>query len=340
MTTLLDAVPADRQDTARAALTTAFGPTAVTSLAPVTGGASGALTYRVEAAGRPYLLRLEPERQAGFRDPKLAYACMTTAVEAGLAPALRHADSEAGVVIMDFIVQRPIDQFPGGPTALVQALGGLTGRLQQTPVFPAGVASYLNAAAYLLGVIRRSSLFAPGALDAHHEGLERLRAAYPWNEPAFVSSHNDPNPRNILFDGQRLWLIDWELSFRNDPYVDLAILADNFAQTPELEAALLGAWRGRAPDDASHARLALMRPLTRLFYAGVILMPFTAAPRETPDGLEPMTSAELIAAVSSGQLSPTGPDMLYVLGKMCLAGFLAGVSGPQFDDALIKVGLG
>jgi len=61
-------------------------------------------------------------------------------------------------------------------------------------------------------------------LDPHLEGFETIRAAYPWDASALVSSHNDPNPRNILFDGQRLWLVDWELRFRNDPLTDIAIL--------------------------------------------------------------------------------------------------------------------
>ena len=64
------------------------------------------------------------------------------------------------------------------------------------------------------------------------EALRRLSAAYPWNEGGPVASHNDPNPRNIIFDGARLWLVDWETSFRNDPMVDLAIVTGELAPTP------------------------------------------------------------------------------------------------------------
>ncbi len=35
-----------------------------------------------------------------------------------------------------------------------------------------------------------------------------------------------------LFDGKRLWLIDWETWHRNDPLVDVAILIDNLARRP------------------------------------------------------------------------------------------------------------
>ena len=53
-----DPIPADRREAARSALTAAFGAAPLTALQPVTSGAS-ALSYRIEVAERPYLLRLE-----------------------------------------------------------------------------------------------------------------------------------------------------------------------------------------------------------------------------------------------------------------------------------------
>jgi thiamine kinase-like enzyme len=91
-------------------------------------------------------------------------------------------------------------------------------------------------------------------LDPHRDGFERLRDAYPWDESGLVSSHNDPHPGNILFDGERLWLIDWETAYRNDPAVDLAIMTMYRAGTPVLQEALLHAWRGRPSDPVLRAR--------------------------------------------------------------------------------------
>ena len=42
-----------------------------------------------------------------------------------------------------------------------------------------------------------------------------------------VSSPNDLfKPDNILFDGQGVWLVDWEAAFLNDRYADLAVVAN------------------------------------------------------------------------------------------------------------------
>jgi hypothetical protein len=40
--------------------------------------------------------------------------------------------------------------------------------------------------------------------------------------------------------------VDWEPPNRNDPMVDVAILADNLAATAELTGELLRTWLGRA----------------------------------------------------------------------------------------------
>ena len=92
-----------------------------------------------------------------------------------------------------------------------------------------------------------------------------------WDPTISVSSHNDPVPRNVLFDGERLWLIDWESAYRNDPLVDVAIALDSFTSSTDLESVLLKAWLGRAQGDGLYTRLALVRALTRLYYAEILL---------------------------------------------------------------------
>src|SRR5689334_937945 len=108
----LDIVPAEHREKARAVLAAAFGRADADELQPVVGGASGALTYRAEVRGRSYLLRMET-RRSPLRNPH-QYACMRIASEAGVAPALRHVDADAGVAVMDFVRQRPHGEYPGG----------------------------------------------------------------------------------------------------------------------------------------------------------------------------------------------------------------------------------
>ena len=64
-----------------------------------------------------------------------------------------------------------------------------------------------------------------------------------------VFGHNDLLAANIIDDGSRLWLIDWDYAGFNTPLFDLANLASNNALTPELETLLLESYFRMPLDD-------------------------------------------------------------------------------------------
>src|SRR5436190_8940919 len=204
MADVFSAIAEDRRAAALAAIASVADPASVTAITPTTAGASGATTLRIDTGSGAYLLRLElgPD---GFRNPRRSYPSLRAAAEAGIAPAVHHADEETGVVLMDFVIERPATTFPGGQPALLRALGEMIARLQTTALFPPMMEDFGALTEAMLHFIRDGGLFAPGVLDGHVTGLARIRAEYPW--AAQVSAHNDVNPRNVLFDGARLWLV-------------------------------------------------------------------------------------------------------------------------------------
>ncbi len=310
----------EHQEVVYAAVAAAFGAAEIEAIQPVGGGASGALPFRVDLRGRRYLVRVEGERSP-LRNPH-QYESMRIAAEAGIAPRLYHADAAAGVAVMDFIEAQPLGAFPGGPAGLARAIGELLARVQSTELFPRFVA-YPDMVGRLWAWVCQTGLFAPGVLDPCTDHLHRVCEAYAREAVDAVSSHNDPVPRNILFDGNRLWLIDWESAYRNDPLADVAIVLDSFALSPALEPVLLDAWFGRRPDEAVLARLGLVRALTRLYYAGVFLSAAAAA-------LGPVgeTGLSVSAALRDGALDPDSPGTKLILGKLYLRAFLTGEPPP------------
>jgi aminoglycoside phosphotransferase (APT) family kinase protein len=334
MSTLMG-LPAERREPALCALTEAFGGVPAGPLQPVFGGASGALAYKVRAEGRDYLLRLADPQAEAVRNPH-HYACIRAAAAAGIAPPIRYVDPSQGVVIMDFIEQRPLAEFPGGPASLVRAIGELLARLQELPGFPSHF-SFPDLIGRSLAFLATSGRIAPGLLERHARLFDVIRSAYPWDSDRRVASHNDPNARNLLFDGERLWLIDWETACLNEPTVDVAIVTHELATTPSLEDALLTSWLGRPPDRDVRARLALMKPLTKLYYAA-LLFTLSPPPQIPDDDLAAPSIDAFKAAVASGELRVGSPEMLRSLGKIVLAGFLADAASRDFAEALAWLG--
>jgi len=74
-----------------------------------------------------------------------------------------------------------------------------------------------------------------------------------------VFGHNDLLAANLIDDGERLWLIDWDYAGFNSPLFDLANLSSNNALTPDLETLLLQRYFGRFADVACHREFVAMK---------------------------------------------------------------------------------
>lgn len=308
-------LPLQRRETVSRILTEAFGASP-TMVAPIKGGASPASLFRVDVGTRRYLLRIEGAHSP-LRVPS-QYQAMRMAAEAGLAPRLHHVDAAAGIVVMDFIEQWPLSAYPGGVRALTEAMGSMIARLQAMPAIPAFV-DYPDMVSRLFAHVRRTGLFATGVLDPHWEKLQQIRESWNRDPTRLVSSHNDCHPGNFLFDGKRLWLVDWESAYRNDRFVDVAILLDNVAPEPELAEVLLRACLGRLLDADEQGQLGTARALTRLYFAGFFLSGSAAAEwRAQPD-----------ADLSVTMASDSGPARMHMMGKLYLQGFLTGSAVPR-----------
>ena len=100
----------------------------------------------------------------------------------------------------------------------------------------------------------------------------QVAAVYPCHDSDMVSSHNDLfKPDNILFDGHRVWLVDWEAAFLNDRYADLAVVANLVVTNEAEERVYLQEYFGPAPDPYQLARFFLMQQVAHLFYAMAFL---------------------------------------------------------------------
>jgi thiamine kinase-like enzyme len=98
----------------------------------------------------------------------------------------------------------------------------------------------------------------PDLLDA----AARLEAAVGPVEIVF--GHNDLLPANLIDDGARLWLIDWDYAGFNSPLFDLGGLASNNGLSEAQEGAMLAAYFDHAPDAALWRRYRAMKAAAAL----------------------------------------------------------------------------
>jgi hypothetical protein len=332
-------IPADRQPAVARALAATFATTEPDAVAQLSGGLSGARIYRIRVGGVAYLLRLEGARDI-VRDPARWYGCMRTAADAFLSPTVRYADSDEGVAIMDFIVERSLVlDYAGSKAELLTELGHTLRALHQTSPFPP-LMPYLDALEGLVAQFCGSGLLPPQALAPVLGGYRAVAGVYRGLPADPVSSHNDLNPRNVLYDGRRLWLVDWESAFLADRYVDLAAAANFFASGPDEVAGLLRAYFGQEPDEARQARLYLARQISHVFYAVTFLSGVAAErPGLRLDGPPPATPslAQLHAGMTSGDFVLDAWEGRLTYGLACLETAAANMASPDCADAVRRL---
>ena len=326
-----DLIPAPHRQAVSRALTAVFGSDAIDELTPMRAGLSGALVCRVVVGGEAALLRVQMQRDA-LRDPARLIACMSIAAAAGLAPKVRHADAETGVTLTDLIDAQPLAAYPGGMPAFVMEMGGMVARLQATPTFPRLVDVFDG----LEGVIARAlatGVLSEGAARAPLAAYRAICAAYPRLAPkAWVSSHNDLNPSNIVCDGRRLWLVDWEAAFAADPHLDPAVLANWFGLEGDVEAAFLARVFG-AVDDVRRARFALMRGVCHMFVACLMLgLAGTGGAAQVTD-LDGPSLLEVRQGLAAGTVQMGDVQGQLALAKAQLREIVSFAGSPAFREA-------
>ncbi|HLJ90585.1 MAG TPA: phosphotransferase [Candidatus Angelobacter sp.] len=264
-------IPHEKIDAVTRGLREALGVAVLDDIRDLTERPGSNRAFRIVVRGTAYLLRINTRPG----DMTRQFNCMQSATAAGLAPIVRYANVEDRISITDFVetVSFPaVDALRRVPAALRT--------LHTLPPFPTvpfntTCTFLLNNGPALEGFLqkfRAANILPEWDLQELLAQYERIKAAYSSLDPDLVPSHNDLyKPDNILFDGDRLWLVDWEAAFQNDRYADLAVAANMLALTEEEERIYLEEYFGAPPDSYQHARFYLMKQLAHIFYALVYL---------------------------------------------------------------------
>lgn len=147
-------------------------------------------------------------------------------------------------------------------------------------------------------------------------------------------SHNDLfKPDNLLFDGKRVWLVDWEAAFLNDRYADLAVVANLIVANEIEENVYLQEYFGAPPDPYQRARFFLMQQLSHIFYAMVFLL--QASPHNPLSRDEDASSLhDFRRRFWAGEIHLTDTDTRRFYGTLHWKRFVQDTRQPRFDESL------
>jgi thiamine kinase-like enzyme len=216
------------------------------TLEPLTGGLTNISFAAADASGK-YVVRCGDDIPAHHVSRDREVSASRAAFEAGLSPEVVHV--EKGITVLRFIAARTFTEADLRADALrIVALLKTCHR---------EVARRVRGAANMFWpfhVIRDYVRL----IDADAKYLELADQLEAAQVPLpIVFGHNDLLPGNVMDDGTRLWLIDWEYAGFGTAMFDLANLSSNGEFSAADDQALLGAYFDGMVDE----------PLLRAFIA-------------------------------------------------------------------------
>jgi thiamine kinase-like enzyme len=139
-----------------------------------------------------------------------------------------------------------------------------------------------------------------------------------------VLSHGDLNPTNILWDGKRVWLVDWDRAGLSHPYLDLASIANFLSLSDETATALLKLQEQSNIDGSQQEVFKACRDLARIVYGSVFLslIPDLSLVTFTAQA-EAATLSQCFSRVVNGELSFASIEGQALIGAAFLKQVLA-----------------
>jgi thiamine kinase-like enzyme len=227
----------------------------------------GGLTNRVYRAGN-FVLRLPGAGTEEYIDRRTEAVAAAAAADAGVSPALIHADPSSGLMVtrlIDRAVTMTPDQFRarrGSPARAARAFRMLH---DSGAVFPFRFELFAMIDDYL-GHLSGKDVALP---DGYHDILaeaEIVRSTLASHPVPLAPCHCDPLCENFLDTGDRMWIVDWEYSGMNDPMWDLGDLSVEGGFDAAQDAEMLTAYFDGPPGPQDHGRMVIYKAMCDLLW--------------------------------------------------------------------------
>ncbi len=234
-------------------------------------GCTGASVYKLSINEVFYVLKI-----ADMNDGPPANSMLIEAAQRGLSPQVYFTSATGDVCLMQYIdAKLPV------PITMesLYSIAGLIRNVHQCQIFPKSLSSYefLQDTYLKLPQKQKKSLFIHQCMTE----AARIQKSI-FDEQDIRACHGDINTNNLLFDGCKYYLIDWQAAKPESYYFDLASCANHFYFYSDLLChELLKAYFNREPEQHERYKFSEMRKFCYI-YTGIVSIFLASQMEELP----------------------------------------------------------
>ncbi|MGH7702632.1 MAG: phosphotransferase [Gemmatimonadales bacterium] len=215
--------------------------------------------FKMRLGEADYVVRVtSPESEYLAIDRTAEHEASRAAAQVGVGPEVAAFLPQHGCLVTNFIPGRPLPpEELRAATALSQVAAAVRA-FHEGPVIPSRFSPFRVVQSYAETAERHGATIPRDYGEALRIGSQ-IESALHGPEHAPVPCHNDLLNANMIHDGSRVWLVDWEYAGMGDRYFDLGNLSINNGFTEADDERLLLAYFGGPDPGGRFAGLRLMR---------------------------------------------------------------------------------
>jgi thiamine kinase-like enzyme len=227
---------------------------------PLPGGLTNRNVKVTTGDGRRFVARLSTADSSLLAiDREAEHQDSVAAASTGIAPRVVDRVAEGaeggGVLVVEWVDARTWTPSDVADETNLRRLATTCRALHNGPRFARRFDMFAVQARYL-ALVRERGFRLPGGYEEYLPAFGRVGAALAVRPLPTVPCNNDLLAANVLDDGTRLWLIDYEYAGNNDPCFELGNIWSEAALEPHLLDVLVEAYAGRrSPALVARARL-------------------------------------------------------------------------------------
>ena len=214
------------------------------------GGYSEDALFKVNLLSKNYILRFiglnRPKNDRDFIIQSFVWAGSNN-----FGPKVYLYDKDSTFLLMDFLEGKTLELKDTKNASILKSLGKTLFKIHNAPNPKSNIRQMsqftIGRDWYLSVKNTKRKYFGPSILKVAYNHWLKLNKEV--NETSYKNSmlHNDPNLRNVLWNGKKIFLLDWELAGLADPRKELAHICAWYGLNDKLTDVFLSSYLKRKP---------------------------------------------------------------------------------------------